>query len=260
MIMITMHCPSCGVHGRVPKTLGNVRLLCKKCQEPFHMNSEGVAIAGEPPPPPESERPVHDNAADDPGVLVDLWLDKIVKVLKLIMKVAAGAAAVVVLSFAYSNFKPNSLLGRGNELSEAILKDDIKKFNTFAYGETGVDLFEWYGFMREKLDEVRSRVPAKDMAHLTKIKSEDAEEKTAELTLRFGARQDLGRREITTDEELTGQTKRYRDFRVFWKADAFGRWWIDGSTTLRGPIKPPRTIESPGATEPPKTSGTPKNG
>jgi hypothetical protein len=259
MIMINMNCPSCGVHGRVPKTLGNVRLLCKKCQEPFHMNSEGIAIAGEPPPPPESERPVHDAAADDPGLIVDLWLAKIGKVLRLIVKVAGAAAAVVVLSFLYSNFKPNSLLGRGNEVSDAILKDDIRKFNTFAYGETGIDLFEWYGFMRSKLDELRLRVPRKEMGYLTKIKQQNTSEKTAELILRLGSNQVLTRRQITSDEELTGQALKYMDVKVYWKADAFGRWWIDGATTLRGPNKSRGTSEAPRYSEPAQSSESPKS-
>lgn len=198
------------------------------------MNSEGVAVAGDPPPPPESERPVED-VADDPGLIVDLWLEKIGKVLKWIVKLTAAVVVLAALSLLYSNFKPNSLQGRGNEISTAILKDDITKFNTFAFGETGIDLFEWYGFMRAKLDELRARVPPEEMAFVAKIKSEDSSSKSAEVTLRFGDRVVLTRRTITTDEELTGQTKKFMDVRTFWQADGFGRWWIDGSKTLRGP-------------------------
>ncbi len=200
------------------------------------MNSEGIAIAGDPPPPPGSEKSTNEDAIqNDPGLLVDLWISKITRVLKLIAKVAIGSVAVVVLYLMYDNFKPNTLAGRGSEVSEAILNDDLPKFNTFAYGDTGIDLFEWYGFMRPNLDELRKRVSEKEMGYKVTVKSEDSADHSAEITLRLGAKNELSRREITTDEELTGQLKQYMDLRTFWKVDNFGRWWLDGSQTLRGP-------------------------
>lgn len=200
------------------------------------MNSEGIAIAGDPPPPPGSEKSTNEDAIqNDPGLLVDLWISKITRVLKLIAKVAIGSVAAVVLYLMYDNFKPNTLAGRGSEVSEAILNDDLPKFNTFAYGDTGIDLFEWYGFMRPNLDELRKRVSEKEMGYKVTVKSEDSADHSAEITLRLGAKNELSRREITTDEELTGQLKQYMDLRTFWKVDNFGRWWLDGSQTLRGP-------------------------
>ena len=243
MILINMNCPHCSVHGRVPKTLINVRLLCKKCHEPFHMNVEGLAIAGDPPPPPGSEKE-EDSLKDDPGLIVDFWIARIARILKIIGVGVIGVAACVGLMLVYSNFKPNTLVGRAGEVSEAILKDDIAKFNTFAYGETGVDLFEWYGFMRPKLDQVRTRVPEESMGFAPKEMKQNSEEGTAELTLRFGDKNELTRREITEDEELTGQSKAYVDFRTFWKSDNFGRWWLDGTQTLRGPSEEPKKDET----------------
>jgi hypothetical protein len=240
--MINMNCPSCAVHGRVPKALINVRLVCKKCQEPFHMNSEGIAIAGDPPPPPGSDKPVDDAALNDPGLIVDMWIAKIVRVMKLLGTLVVASIAAVGLYALYSNFKPNSLLGRVSEAADVILKDDLPKFNTFAFGDTGIDLFEWYGFMRPKLDDVRRRVPEKEMGFVTKGKKENSEEHTAEIVMRFGAKNELSRREITTDEELTGQVQQYLDVRTYWKADKFGRWWIDGSQTLRGPVSTHETV------------------
>ena len=252
MILINMNCPHCSVHGRVPKTLINVRLLCKKCQEPFHMNLEGIAIAGDPPPPPGSEKTEDASHKDDPGLIVDLWIAKIAKVFKMIGAVALAVAGCAALMMLYTNFKPNSLIGRAGEVSEAILQDDIAKFNTFAYGNTGIDLFEWYGSMRPKLDDVRKRVPAADMGFIPKMMKENSEEKTAELTLRFGDKTDLSRREISSDEELTGQTAAYIDVHTYWKRDNFGRWWIEGSETLRGPAGETKK-EGPGSTEPGST-------
>jgi len=208
------------------------------------MNAEGIAIAGDPPPPPGSEKSEDASHKDDPGLIVDLWIAKITKVLKIIGMLAIAVAGCAALLMLYSNFKPNTLLGRADEVSQAILQDDIAKFNTFAYGNTGIDLFEWYGFMRPKLDDVRTRVPAANLGFIPKNQKENTEEGTAELTLRFGDKTELSRREITTDEELTGQSNAYIDVRIYWKKDNFGRWWIDGSQTLRGPAEDTKKDET----------------
>src|SRR5271163_69933 len=47
--MIEMACPRCGAAGRVPNDRINVRLVCKKCLQVFHLKPGGVAVLGEPP-------------------------------------------------------------------------------------------------------------------------------------------------------------------------------------------------------------------
>lgn len=167
--MISMHCPSCGAEGRIPKDKVNVRLLCKRCLKSFHLTPAGKIVAG---PPPEAHAPVHHEHPGHELDVVDHEIDVVVGKLKSAAPLAAAAgvlAAAALLGWmVMRGGKPASLDDQTVRIARALVKNDVAALRSLTVEGTADEAAELSAALlpefRDHGDVLQSMSPSVEIA------------------------------------------------------------------------------------------------
>jgi hypothetical protein len=167
--MIAMHCPSCGAEGRIPNDKVNVRLLCKRCLESFHLTPAGKIVAGAPPANGSPVR--HDHRVDDLDA-VDHEIEVVVSKLKsAVPRAAAVGGLALVLVLAWWAMRGGKVLGLDDQtvlVARALARNDVAELNSLAVDGTGDEAEELAEALASELRDLaevfRAATPSVEVA------------------------------------------------------------------------------------------------
>ncbi len=239
--MITLACPLCGSPVKAPNSTPHIRLACRKCHTPFHMNRKGAAVVGEPP---------------------DIELDVEELKQKVREKVHAFPVAKVVgaLGFLVVTWMVVGYLLRGNDelkptaekAARAFADGDVAYLKSLADDDSGDDVGRWYDLMHPNLLNVRPRWHGKHEVIEIGVGAEDQEHKTGFTA--FSIHPALGNaRDVSLsnpDQTTEGAVGAF-DSRMDWVLNRSGHWKLNGHAMYAAAKPPPLPSPDP---EPPKTA------
>src|SRR4051812_43926285 len=144
--MITLSCPLCGSPVKAPNSTPHMRLSCRKCHTPFHLNRRGAAVVGEPPDVEQDvealKQKVRESVSGFP-----VW------------RAVGGLvlAAVVWMTVSYLLRGPDPLKPTAEAAAKAFAEGDAGSLKALAAEGTADDLNRWYEMMQINLSKQRAR-------------------------------------------------------------------------------------------------------
>lgn len=249
IVVISMHCPSCGAEGRIPKEKLDTRLVCKKCLKTFHLTPEGRPLPG--PPPHDEDEDLVSHRHDAPGHEfdhVDEEIDLVMrKIRETLPKVGIGLGILVALYFLWPllrGSRPVGLKEQAKAAALALAHGDSSALRSVSVASSPArELFEALrpefqgrGDIEKSSEpmvdvERKSEAPGPGLAEvLASIRPED------KVT-----RSGIGVRDTSTDVQLAKPVQ----FPLVLSGDDRSGWWVDGARSLeayrkmKAPAEPP---------------------
>lgn len=162
--MIDAICPACGRGGSLPKEKVNTRLVCRNCQQVFHVTTANVALKGEPPPSlSNSKTKTKPNAERSPR-REDMALD--FSTIRGPFKSAAVGLVLLVLAwFGYPYFVggPETLEQRSIRAAQAIVDQNDPRLQKLVPTTLWDDAKPWLTELRPRIENYKSRWPGHDL-------------------------------------------------------------------------------------------------
>lgn len=240
--MITLACPLCGSPVKAPNSTPHLRLSCRKCHTPFHLNRRGTPVVGDPPD-----------------------VEKDVEALKQKVRETVNTfpirKVVVALGFVVLTWMTVSYLLRGNDplkptaerAAKAFAAGDLSDLKSIAAPGTADDLALWYEQMHPLLVTQRGRWHGKNEVVEVGIGAED-QAKRAGFTA-FSVHPAAGNaRDVSIgnpDQSTEGNVGTF-DSRMDWVLNPRGHWELDGHAMYQAnrpavppPMPPPLALPRP---------------
>ncbi|MDG3003050.1 hypothetical protein [Paludisphaera mucosa] len=233
--MVSMHCPSCGAEGRVPKDKVDTRLLCKKCLKSFHLTSAGKIVAG---PPPDLAKgamhhpdPVH--ALDHVEEEVDHWVARLKSI---VPKVALAAVLVLLIWVARPLVRGPRPLSRDDQavkIAHALVRNDVPTLRKLSVSGTGDAAAELSEAILPELREHGDLQSATPTVELT-VKPEAPGPGLSEVVASIRPDQPVGRLgfavpDVSTNMKIGGAV----EVTMILSGDDQSGWRLDGGRTLK---------------------------
>lgn len=245
--MISMHCPSCGAEGRIPNDRVNVRLVCKRCLNSFHLTPVGKIVAGSPPASSAAAR--HDHPVDDLDV-VDHEIEVVVEKLKSAAPKAAilgGVTVALLLGWMLIRGGKVATLDEQTVLiAQALARNDVAELESLATDGTldeATALSEALASeFRDHAEVLRSTAPSVEVSR----EPEPPAPGLAAVTATIRADQFVNRTGMAVADISTSITPVSVTIPIVLAGDDRWGWRLDGERTLeayrkaREPVVPVR--------------------
>lgn len=233
--MTTLTCPLCGSPVKVPNSTPHVRLSCRKCHTPFHLNRKGAAVVGDPP---DVERDV------------EALKQKVRESVKQfpVGKVVGGLALVVVVWTAagYLLRGPDPLKPAAEAAAKAFAEGDAGSLKSIAADGTADDLARWYERTHPNLLLQRGRWHGKPEVIEIGIGVEDHARRKGSTAFTVhpaaGNARDVS---IGNPEQSTEGALGSFDSEMEWVLGRGGHWELDGRAMHQKVLPPPAPVIAP---------------
>jgi hypothetical protein len=236
--MIEMSCPRCGAGGRVPRDKVNSRLVCKKCLQVFHLNSNLKAVMGEPAPSKEVAKERAPRERTELGLPELGGLGEKLAKIKLpdpkIVGVVAGV--LLVIGFFWWLFSKQTVEQRTQALATAIKTLDMDTTVDLSMPGTELDAMKWLGDVHKEYTDLKLAIGNLEPGVDIKVQpgSDGSTAQALVVFSREGATSSgpLSVEEAASLEPKSAEKKKSMELVLFWTKDTWQAWRLDGKQTM----------------------------
>lgn len=220
--MPAVSCPLCGSRVRIPSPEIHTRLHCSKCHTMFHLNSDRVAVVGNPPDPEQD--------------FVRLKQEVREKIERIpVKKVVGGLVAVILIYLTFSFvMRPAPTLERPAEKAgQALLNEDLSYLQSIAASGTDEDVTRWYESIQPQLNQFRSTWDGRDEAVDVHVDESDEDKTQRRVVISIHPAGPSSVRDISLADPSVASAPAAGSFDVLmvWTRSRWGGWNLDGQET-----------------------------
>ncbi|WP_337174869.1 hypothetical protein [Paludisphaera sp.] len=233
MATISMHCPSCGAEGRIPRDKVNVRMLCKRCLKSFHLTPGGKILAGGPPIDPATAG--HGRHVDELEV-VDHEIEVVVGKLKSAApKVAIAGGVLLALLLGWLLLRGGEVASLDDQtirLARALARNDLDELRSLAVDGTDDEAAELsQALAPEFRDHAEIPRAASPSVHVSRH-PESPGPGLAAITATIRADQPVGRMGVALPDISTSMKSASIEVPMVLAGDDRRGWRLDGERSL----------------------------
>jgi hypothetical protein len=211
----------------------------------FYLTAAGRTVLGEPPPNvAKGESPNSREARTATKAKPKANWQENLPEFNVSGKAAGIAVAAIVVALGivfFNNRTPATFKDRGEEIGRLFVANDLARLKTLATPDSVDELVQWYGITNGIFQDRKKLWSGRPIQLSALVIDETPKARSGEMVISLVPAGGSNNNEpVARGKEVAALALRSLELTVFFTADAWGKWRIDGKRTLNAAPRVPR--------------------